>query len=140
MYGRNAIGRDTIDFDYTEKTPVKSHCLAVRITAENPDSSFQPSSGLIKELHFHSNIDVWGYFSINNSGLVHEFADSQFGHIFASGNDRESARKVMIVALKELSIRGDIRTTVEYIIKMLQSDDFIMNKFDTDWLDGYIYI
>jgi hypothetical protein len=25
MYGRNAIGRDTIDFDYTEKTPVKSH-------------------------------------------------------------------------------------------------------------------
>jgi acetyl-CoA carboxylase/biotin carboxylase 1 len=32
MYGRNAIGRDTIDFEYTEKTPVKSHCLAVRIT------------------------------------------------------------------------------------------------------------
>lgn len=34
----------------------------------------------------------------------------------------------MIVALKELSIRGDIRTTVEYIVKMLQSDDFIQNR------------
>ena len=94
IYGRNPLGRDTIDFDYTEKVPIKRHCLAVRITAENPDASFQPSSGLIKELHFNSNIDVWGYFSVNNSGLVHEFADSQFGHIFASGPDRESARKV----------------------------------------------
>jgi pyruvate carboxylase len=37
----------------------------------------------------------------------------------------------MIVALKELSIRGDIRTTVEYIVKMLQSDDFVQNRFDT---------
>ena len=35
----------------------------------------------------------------------------------------------MIVALKELSIRGDIRTTVEYIVKMLQSDDFIQNRY-----------
>jgi biotin carboxylase len=39
--------------------------------------------------------------------------------------------QVMIVALKELSIRGDIRTTVEYIVKMLQSDDFVQNRFDT---------
>ena len=37
--------------------------------------------------------------------------------------------QVMIVALKELSIRGDIRTTVEYIVKMLQSDDFIQNRY-----------
>lgn len=39
-----------------------------------------------------------------------------------------------------MNIKGDIRTTVEYIIKMLQSDDFIKNKFDTDWLDGRLAI
>ena len=69
---------------------------------------------------------------------MHEFADSQFGHIFASGKDREGARRAMVVALKELKIRGDIRTTVEYIVKMLQSEDFIEGKFDTDWLDKRI--
>jgi acetyl-CoA carboxylase/biotin carboxylase 1 len=42
----------------------------------------------------------------------------------------------MIVALKELSIRGDIRTTVEYLVKMLQSEDFVQNRFNTDWLDA----
>ena len=136
IYGRNPVGRDTIDFDYSERVPVRRHCIAVRITAENPEAGFQPSSGSIKELHFMSSIDVWGYFSVNNSGLIHEFADSQFGHIFASGPDREAARMAMIVALKELQIRGDIRTTVEYIVKLLQSADFVANRIDTDWLDG----
>ena len=138
LYGRHIRGQDTIDFEYSERIQKPHHCIAVRITAENPESGFQPTSGNIEELHFHSAIDVWGYFSINNSGLIHEFADSQFGHIFAGGVDRESARRAMIVALKELQIRGEISTTVEYIIKMLQSSDFIMNKINTDWLDGRI--
>ena len=138
MYGRHPMGRDTIDFEYTERVPNPRHCIAVRVTAENPEAGFQPTSGNIKELQFLSSIDVWGYFSVNNSGLVHEFADSQFGHIFAGGKDRESARRAMVVALKELQIRGDIHTTTEYIIKMLQSDDFVANRINTDWLDERI--
>ena len=85
-----------------------------------------------------SSIDVWGYFSVCGSGNIHEFSDSQFGHIFASGPDRESARRACVMALKELQIRGNIRTTTEYIIKMMQSNDFINNNIDTDWLDGRI--
>lgn len=138
LYGRNPDGRDTIDFDFSERVDRQRHCIAVRVTAENPSAGFQPTSGKIEELQFRSSIDVWGYFSIDNSGNVHEFADSQFGHIFASGSNRESARQAMIVALKELQIRGAIDTTVEYIIKMMQSTDFIENKIDTAWLDGRI--
>lgn len=138
IYGRHPRGKDTIDFELSEKVVPPRHCIAVRITAENPEAGFQPTSGKIRELQFQSSIDVWGYFSINNSGLIHEFADSQFGHIFASGSDRESARKAMIVALKELQLRGEIRVTVEYIIKMMQSSDFISNKIDTMWLDARI--
>ena len=138
IYGRHPDGKDTIDFDFSEKVPIKRHCIAVRVTAENPDAGFQPTSGLIQELQFRSAIDVWGYFSIDNSGSIHEFADSQFGHIFAHGVNREAARHAMIVALKELQIRGAIRTTIEYIIKMMQSNDFIENRIDTAWLDHRI--
>ena len=59
------------------------------------------------------------------------FAD-YFASYFLSVNvaiSLEIILQVMIVALKELSIRGDIRTTVEYIVKMLQSDDFIQNRY-----------
>lgn len=44
----------------------------------------------------------------------------------------------MVVALKELSIRGDFRTTVEYLIMLLETESFQMNAFDTAWLDRLI--
>lgn len=114
------------------------HVIACRITAENPDEGFQPTSGDIQELTFRNTPNVWGYFSVGASGGVHEFADSQFGHLFAWGENRESSRRSLVLALKELSIRGDIRTTVEYIVKLLEMKQFRENTFTTDWLDSLI--
>jgi len=44
----------------------------------------------------------------------------------------------MVIALKELSIRGDFRTTVEYLIKLLETPSFQDNSFNTGWLDKLI--
>ena len=44
----------------------------------------------------------------------------------------------MVVALKELSIRGDFRTTVEFLTKLLETDSFQHNCCDTAWLDHLI--
>jgi hypothetical protein len=49
-------------------------------------------------------IRVWGYFSVGANGGIHEFADSQFGHLFASGPTREDARKVCIYSYKYIFI------------------------------------
>lgn len=56
--------------------------------------------------------EVWGYFSVKSGGGIHEFSDSQFGHLFAHGPTREAALRAMAVALGDVSIRGEIRTTV----------------------------
>jgi len=136
LYGRPPYSTSTIDFLDEPRQPPYGHCIAVRVTAENPDQGFQPTSGSITEVNFRSTPDVWGYFSVDSSGLVHEFADSQFGHLFASGADREAARKSMIVALNEISIRGDIRTTVEYVADLLKSSEYVGNAIDTEWLDA----
>lgn len=118
--------------------PPQGHVIACRVTAENPDEGFQPTSGAIQELTFRNTPNVWGYFSVGASGGVHEFADSQFGHLFAWGETREASRRCLVLALKELSIRGDIRTTVEYLIKLLEMEAFRENNFDTSWLDTLI--
>ncbi len=55
---------------------------------------------------------------VSSSGGLHKYADSQFGHVFAWGEDREQARRHLGLALKELSIRGDFQTTVEYLVKV----------------------
>lgn len=43
-----------------------------------------------------------------------------------------------MVALKELSIRGDFRTTVEYLIKLFETEEYQNNKITTGWLDKLI--
>ena len=127
-----------INFETTERLPPRGHVIAARITAENPEAGFQPTSGSVTELNFRGSPNVWGYFSVDSSGRVHEFADSQFGHLFALGTTREDARHLMVMALKELSIRGDIRTTVEYLVQLMEVEDFVNNKINTAWLDARI--
>ena len=43
-----------------------------------------------------------------------------------------------MLALKELSIRGDISTTIDFIGKLIESQDFVENNIDTSWLDQII--
>ncbi|KAI8815908.1 acetyl-CoA carboxylase [Fimicolochytrium jonesii] len=146
LYGLTPTGRSEIDFDFSNpdsyekqrKPSPKGHVIAARITAENPDAGFKPNSGKVVELNFRSNSNVWGYFSVNASGGVHEYADSQFGHVFSYGETRQDCRKNLVMALKELSIRGDFRTTVEYLIKLLETETYVDNKFTTGWLDVLI--
>jgi acetyl-CoA carboxylase / biotin carboxylase 1 len=83
----------------------KQQVIAARITAENPDEGFKPTSGRIERVKFQSTSSVWGYFSVGANGGIHEFADSQFGHLFASGPTREAARKNLVLALKEIEVR-----------------------------------
>ncbi|XP_059573388.1 acetyl-CoA carboxylase 1 isoform X3 [Alligator mississippiensis] len=139
LYSASPWGDTPVDFENSAHVPSpRGHVIAARITSENPDEGFKPSSGTVQELNFRSNKNVWGYFSVAAAGGLHEFADSQFGHCFSWGENREEAISNMVVALKELSIRGDFRTTVEYLIKLLETESFQHNRIDTGWLDRLI--
>jgi len=146
LYGADPSSASEIDFGFSKQDSVKSqrrptpkgHTTACRITSEDPGEGFKPSSGMMHELNFRSSSNVWGYFSVGQAGGIHNFSDSQFGHIFAYGENRSASRKHMVVALKELSIRGDFRTTVEYLIKLLETAAFEENTITTGWLDDLI--
>ncbi|KFW83323.1 Acetyl-CoA carboxylase 2, partial [Manacus vitellinus] len=139
LYGESPWGDTPISFHSPTNPPVpRGHVIAARITSENPEEGFKPSSGTVQELNFRSSKNVWGYFSVAAAGGLHEFTDSQFGHCFSWGENREEAISNMVVALKELSIRGDFRTTVEYLIKLLETESFQNNKIHTGWLDHLI--
>ena len=146
LYGADPNSSSEIDFDFSKEDSVQSqrrptpkgHTTACRITSEDPGEGFKPSGGTMHELNFRSSSNVWGYFSVGTAGGIHQFADSQFGHIFAYGENRSASRKHMVVALKELSIRGDFRTTIEYLIKLLQTPAFEENTITTGWLDELI--
>ncbi|KAG8377362.1 hypothetical protein BUALT_Bualt08G0025200 [Buddleja alternifolia] len=126
------------DFDKAESTRPKGHCVAVRVTSEDPDDGFKPTSGRVQELSFKSKPNVWAYFSVKSGGGIHEFSDSQFGHVFAFGESRALAIANMVLGLKEIQIRGEIRTNVDYTIDLLHAVDYKENKIHTGWLDSRI--
>merc|ERR1719473_578455 len=131
-------GSDPIEFINTQYPPVTTHVCAARITAENPDDAFRPTSGKIERVKFQSATNLWGYFSVGANGAIHEYADSQFGHIFAKGETREQARKAMQQGLRNIQIFGEIRNPVEYLVELAETEEYKKNTIDTQWLDRLI--
>ncbi|XP_022141483.1 acetyl-CoA carboxylase 1-like [Momordica charantia] len=135
---KTSVAATPFDFDQAESTRPKGHCVAVRVTSEDPDDGFKPTSGKVQELNFKSKPNVWAYFSVKSGGGIHEFSDSQFGHVFAFGESRPLAIANMVLGLKEIQIRGEIRTNVDYTIDLLNALDYRENKIHTGWLDSRI--
>jgi biotin carboxylase len=50
----------TYPIDSNHRREALGHVIAARITAENPDANFQPTSGSITELKFRTTPNVWG--------------------------------------------------------------------------------
>lgn len=138
FYGLDPADVTPINFMETDYPPITSHVCASRITAENPDEGFKPTSGKIHSIRFQSSGDCWGYFSVGLKGGIHEFADSQFGHIFAKGKNREEARKSLRFALMNIDIAGDIRHPVDYLVDLVETNEYKNNTIDTSWLDRLI--
>ncbi|KAK9134330.1 hypothetical protein Syun_013660 [Stephania yunnanensis] len=135
---RTSTDASPFDFDEAVSIRPKGHCVAVRVTSEDPDDGFKPTSGKVQELSFKSKPNVWAYFSVKSGGGIHEFSDSQFGHVFAFGESRALAIANMVLGLKEIHIRGEIRTNVDYTVDLLHASEYRENKIHTGWLDSRI--
>ena len=139
FYGQEPGGSSVLDFDAMQPRAPLGHCMAARITAENPEDGFKPTSGAIQELSFRGVPGVTAFFSVGpaNSG-VHQFADSQFGHVFALASSRDASIALLVSALSDLSIRGEIHTNTKYLQSLLERPAFRADTHDTAWLDGLI--
>lgn len=129
----------TPDAPYTNPfDKVTGHVIATRITAENAADGWKPTVGRIDELSFQSLPSVWGYFSVRTPAEVHQFADSQFGHVFAHGKTREAAQRLLTLAVNRIRCVGEIHSNVKYVAELIGTEDFKQGRITTSWLDGII--
>jgi biotin carboxylase len=138
FYELDRYGETPLPEDRLIRTNTNICVIAARITSEDPSENFRPASGAVETLNFQSNQNVWGYFSVSSTGKVHEYADSQFGHLFAKGTTRHEAVSALMCALKELELRATFTSQVNYLVGMLRDPEFAENKFHTGWLDQRI--
>lgn len=45
---KTSVVATSFDFDKAESTRPKGHCVAVRVTSEDPDDGFKPTSGKVQ--------------------------------------------------------------------------------------------
>jgi biotin carboxylase/acetyl-CoA carboxylase carboxyltransferase component len=116
------------------------HVVACRIVAEDPNNNWLPTGGEVFEIRTPSNdVSAFFYFSVSPGGRIHEFSDSQFGHVFVKGNDRERAIKELEIFLRETAITASVTTNIEFMLEHVLRGEFRdIGPPTTNWLDGKI--
>jgi len=114
----------------------RGHAIECRIYAEDPEQSFFPSPGVVL-LHR----EPAGPGIRNDCGIYEGFRvpveyDPIIGKVIAYGETREASRKRMIRALENYAILG-IRTTIPYLIDILQSPEFGAGDLSTDFIERH---
>ena len=110
------------------------HAIEARIYAEAPAHDFRPSPGdmtaYVEPKGQNIRIDT----GIDEATTVHSFFDPMISKLVVWGNDREAARKKLILALKDYIIHG-IDTNIAYLLELIHQSEYIENKISTKYCD-----
>jgi len=110
------------------------HAIQVRVYAEDPNKNFQPSSGLLTEVHFPeaARVDAW----IETGTEVSPFYDPLLAKIIVKADDRSAAIAAALDALEHTGIHG-IETNQVYLSEILKSTDFAEGRMTTRFLNAF---
>ncbi len=111
---------------------LKGHSIECRITAEDPEK-FIPSPGKITKWIAPGgrNIRIDSHAYCNYTVSPHY--DSMIGKLIVWAEDRNRAISKMKTALEEFEIEG-VKTIIPFHYKMMNNQDFIENRYDTNYL------
>jgi len=116
-----------------EDITFSGHAIECRINAEDYQKNFQPSAGTVTTYHQPSGLGTRVDGCIYQGGKVQPYYDSLIAKLICHGRDREESIAISKRALDEFVIVG-IESTIGLHKKILQHDDFVNSKFDTNWL------
>lgn len=112
----------------------EGHAIEFRITAEDPDHGFRPSPGRVKKLHFPGGRGVRVDSHLYQGYSIPPHYDSLIAKIIVHAKTRDEAIKKGSAALTELKIEG-IRTNREFLLRILESSDFLKQKVYTRYIE-----
>jgi acetyl-CoA carboxylase biotin carboxylase subunit len=112
---------------------LKGHSIEVRITAQDPDKDFAPSTGCIThwiapcgrgvrmETHCYAGFPVSPYY------------DPLLAKLIVYGRDRDEAVRKLRAALREFEV-GGIATNIPFLRRLVDHPQWIEGEFDTGFV------
>jgi urea carboxylase len=110
--------------------------MEVRIYAEDPAKSFQPSPGTLTEVYFPEDVRVDGW--VETGTEVSPYYDPLLAKLIVHGETREEARNKLSAALDATRMHG-IETNLDYLREIVSSTNFVAGEMTTRFLDGFVY-
>ena len=115
-----------------DKVQAKGAAMEVRVYAEDAAKNFLPSAGLITEVRYPDGVRCDGWIQAGTE--VSTFYDPLLVKIQVKADTRAKALEKMSDALKQTRICG-IRTNLDYLARIVSSEDFHAGGVSTKWLD-----
>ncbi len=120
-----------------EDLHIRGHAIEARVYAEDPQKEFMPSTGRIDALsepnYPWTRIDG-GY---QEENLIEPYYDPMIAKVISRGKNREEARAHLVRSLKDYRLTG-ITTNRDFLLELLQNEDFSDNKMHTRYIDQHL--
>ncbi len=114
---------------------LSGHAIEIRINAENPaEGKFLPSPGHITTLVPPAGFGTRWDGGYESGDTVSQFYDNLVGKLICWGEDRPTAIRRTLRALREFRIEG-IATTIPADIAILEHADFQEARHSTKWVE-----
>ncbi|WP_338404989.1 biotin carboxylase N-terminal domain-containing protein, partial [Achromobacter xylosoxidans] len=110
--------------------------IEVRLYAEDPLRQFQPSPGVLTEVHFPEGVRLDGW--VETGTEVPAFYDPMLAKLIVHADTREAALDKLADALAHTRLHG-IATNLDYLRQIVADARFRAGQLSTRFLEGFVY-
>lgn len=112
---------------------LKGHSIEVRITAQDPDKDFAPSTGCITHWISPGGLGVRMETHCYAGFSVSPYYDPMLAKLIVTGKDRDAAVRKLRAALYEFEV-GGIATNIPFLRRLIDHPLWIKGEFDTGFV------
>ncbi len=119
---------------FTQKdVQFRGHAIECRITAEDPDRGFTPSSGTVENLMVPGGFGVRVDTHMYNGYTVPPYYDSLLGKLIVWAPDRTEAIRRMTRCLSEFNVEG-LKTNIPFHLKIMANAFYRRGELSTNFI------
>lgn len=120
-----------------EDVKLQGHAIEARITAQDPDQDFSPSTGKITAWRPPMGRNVRMETHCYAGFTVSPFYDPLLAKLIVSGRDRCEAVSKLQTALHEFEVEG-IATNIPFLRRLVASEGYTSGRFDTGYVPMFL--
>ena len=120
-----------------EDLKLHGHAIEARITAQDPDNDFSPSTGKITMWNAPGGIGVRMDTHVYAGFTISPFYDPMIAKLIVTGCNRDECLRRLTVALDEFNVEG-ISTNIPFLRRLVRHPEFVSGKITTAFVPSML--